>query len=426
MQLRRCDYCGTEYNDALAQCPLCGKPADPSAPIEDETAPAGYPYPKKGGARLAPKKKQDKIPRGMWIASCAILAVAVLIGAVYFLYAMGLFSSGQDTVIHQPDQSQVQDPTELEQEPVEEQPVEEDPVDDTVRCTGLTLSQNAVVLDERGGYFFLTVLAEPSNCEEPITFTSSDPDVAAVSGNGSSCMITAVAPGEAEIEVTCGEVTEYCSITCDFEEAPAEPDEPEPEDEPVDTDAPVEPDTSGDTVTPAVLPTLSSVDFTLFVPGEQYTLLVNDAPEGADITYTSSDTRVVTITNKGLVTAVGSGSSTLTVKVGDVTLTCIARCNMNASAETGSSGSTDSGDPNATYQISHADVTLTASDKSFQITLMDENGQAVTGESWTSTKTNVCTVDGNGNVTAVATGTAEVQTTYGGKTYSCIVRCHMG
>lgn len=442
MQLRKCDYCGTEYNAAMSKCPLCGKPADPNAPIEDETAPASVPHAANTNAdryQHVKKRKGDRIPAGFWIASCAVLAVAVLIGAIYFLYAMGLFTSEDKNDIHMSDTIETQKP---EEETVngelEELPVVDEAEDTGRACTALTLSQESVTLEEKGGYFFLTVLAEPSDCDEPVTFVSSDPEVVEVSGNISSCMITAVAPGEAVIEVTCGQIVEYCTVTCDFEQT-SEPDETTPDNQPDVPDQNDMPDDNDQTevndntdtqpntpAQPDVQPTLSSVDFTMFAPGEQYTLMVNDAPEGAAISFHSSDTKVVTVNNNGLVTAVGSGSSTITVKVNDLTLTCIARCNMDTSAETGTgTGPVDNGDPNAVYIISHVDVTLKPNDKTFQITLTDENGQAVTGETWTSTKTGVCTVDAAGKVTAVGTGTAEVQTTYGGKTYTCIVRCHM-
>ena len=417
MELKTCQYCGTEYKGELSQCPLCGMPYDLAAETAEELSAAG-----KGGARLVSRNaKNGKMPRWMWLTACGILAVAVVIGAVYFLYAMGLFSSEEDKTIHEP----AEDSTIVQQDPVEDEPVpgEDEPVQvDPTACTDLILSQTAVTLDEKSGYFFLTVLAEPSDCKDPITYASSDPAVAEVSGHGSSCMITAVSPGVAEIIVTCGDVEKTCVITCDFEELPPEDTETETEAQTgTETEAEPEPE-------PEIEPTLSSVDFTLFTPGEQTTLLVNDAPVGATITFTSSNTNVCTVTNKGLITAVGSGSCTITVKVNDTTLQCIARCNLKSSAETGS-GSTEpvvTVDPNAVFTISHSDVTLNPNSKTFQITLKDESGKAVSGESWTSTDAGVCTVDANGNVTAVGSGKAEVKTTYGEKTYSCIVRCHMG
>jgi uncharacterized protein YjdB len=425
MELKICEYCGTEYKGELTNCPLCGKPAEG----KKEATPAYAPAPRtvsnqRGGARLAPKtaarrKQEDKIPKWMWGVACLILSIAVLIGAMYFLYAMGVFSSGNDKNIHDPDQGQVQKP-DPEQNP--DQPEDPQMPDDTAgTCTDLILSQTAVTMDEKGGYVFLTVLAEPSDCDDPIFYSSSAPEVAAVSGNGSSCMITAVSPGVAEIKVTCGKVEKICVITCDFpEDVPVVPDpEPQPDPDPVPDPEPTpEPDPE-----PTPEPTLSSVDFTLFTPGEQTTLIVRDAPVGATITFTSSDPMVATVTNKGLVTAVGSGTCTITVKVNDITLKCIARCNLKNSAET---GDPDAGDPDAVYVISHTDVTLNKNSKSFKLTLKDESGNVISGVVWSSTKTNICTVDANGTVTALASGTAEVKTTYGGKTYTCIVRCNMG
>ena len=41
---------------------------------------------------------------------------------------------------------------------------------------------------------------------------------------------------------------------------------------------------------------------------------------------------------------------------------------------------------------------------------------------WTSDDTSICTVE-NGIVTGIAPGKTEIHATYGGKTYTCIVRC---
>ena len=31
MKLKKCEYCGTEFDAALSQCPLCGKAVQPGA-----------------------------------------------------------------------------------------------------------------------------------------------------------------------------------------------------------------------------------------------------------------------------------------------------------------------------------------------------------------------------------------------------------
>ena len=126
---------------------------------------------------------------------------------------------------------------------------------------------------------------------------------------------------------------------------------------------------------------------------------------------------MVTVTNTGEVTAVGSGTATITVTVNSTKLTCIARCNLGDSAETGDTG--DTGDSDVTYSLSHTDVTLFSSGESFQITVSPTPGSV----SWSTSNSAVCSVDGSGNVTAVGSGTANVTATIGGKTYTCIVRC---
>lgn len=130
---------------------------------------------------------------------------------------------------------------------------------------------------------------------------------------------------------------------------------------------------------------------------------------------------MVTVTNTGLVTAVGSGTATITVTVNSTKLTCIARCNLGDSAETGDTGS-GSTSTSTNYTISHTDVTLFRLGESFQITLSDASGSAPPPSPGASNG-GVASVDSGGTVTATGSGTATITATVGGKSYSCIVRC---
>lgn len=429
MELKTCDYCGTEYQAELAQCPLCGKSAHHSEEVQPEAAPRGKGGSRAAGTRAASRggkskgkrvaEKSDRIPGWMWTVTCIILGIAVLLGIFYFIYVMGFFSKDKgDENFKVPETQQEQTvPTVSDQTEPEQEQQEEVVADPNVKpCTALTLSQNSITLDEKGGYFFLTVLAEPADCTDPIEYHCVDPEVVQVDGSGSSCMITALSTGAAVVEVTCGSITKSCTIICEFpmDEEEQKPEETDPSQQP---DTPAEPE-------PEKQPSLSSTDFTLFHPGEETTLKVLDAPAGAAITFSSSNPAVATVTAGGTVKAVGSGTANITVMVNDVKLTCVARCNLADSAETGNGGETAA--PSVDYAISHSDVTLFTLGESFQITLYDETGAAVTGESWSSSNAGACTVSANGTVSAVGTGTATVSTTYGGKTYSCIVRCSIG
>ena len=70
---------------------------------------------------------------------------------------------------------------------------------------------------------------------------------------------------------------------------------------------------------------LSNTELTLMV-GSTETLVATVKPDDATdktVTWTSSDDGVATVDERGLVTAIGDGSATISAKAGDVTATCI-------------------------------------------------------------------------------------------------------
>lgn len=400
MERRICEYCGTEYPAAEPKCPACGSGSTRAA-SEQASAPKRR-LASTAGARTAGKKNGKS---GPWGAVSVVLAVLVLVGIAAFFIQMDFFREGGfdfnaiPTKVQWTETSQAENT--IEQQPEaseEEQPEEEMPTLDSKACTGLTISQDEIIMDEAGGKVFLTAVARPHDCEDAIVFSSTDESVAVVTENG---MITAIGPGEAEIHVTCGTVTEVCTISCVFELQEPEPEEePEQEPEPEETAA----------------PSLSSVDFTLFYPGEETTLSVLNAPAGAVISYVSSDSKVVTVDQNGKVTAMGEGDATITVTVGDVTLTCAARCRMDGSAEGSAAGSYA-----GPFTISHEDVTLFSVGETFTLTLTDSTGKTVSGLSWTASNGAV-SISGN-QIKAVTAGQTTVSCVYNGETYRCIVRC---
>lgn len=391
MKLKVCEYCGTEYDRSLDKCPLCGKGQGDEIPVTPAAA------------------SQDRIPQWMWILTCVLLALAVVVGFVYFLVSMEYVGKKDNVepVISAP----------MIEEPVVEEPVEVIPVEPIVEdlddrsCTELTLSQEELILDEPGGHVFLTALPTPLDCEDEVRYTSLDETVATVDDGG---MITAVAPGETEILVTCGKVSQVCLVICDFvveepeEETPAE-EEPEPEEAPAEEEPEV----------PQAQLELSSVDFTLFRPGEETVLTVKNAREDASITYASSDTTVATVSETGKVVAVGEGTATITVTVDGQVLTCVARCKLGATTENNENTEAAPAD----LQLSHTDAMLFRLGETFVLSLLGD-GNKVSGAVFSSENAGVCTVNGNGLVTAAGSGTTNVNVTYGGKTYTCIVRCN--
>ena len=422
MDLRICEYCGMEYSAQESICPICGRPATPSAAVVPGTK---APEPKKPGARAAKggkfavKKGAQRpmreartedappadgnpyaIPKWMMIVICVLLGLAVIAGALFALYSIGYFGEfvslrqdTQDTVTApQPVEAQTQGATErqyINEEDYKPDETADTPQDLSVPCTGVQLDSTSVTFQEAEQFFNVTVTVQPTNCTEEVVFSSADETVATVNQQGK---IMAIGGGTTEITVTCGAYSAVCLVTCDFAAANDEPE--------------------ADSKTPA----LSSEDMTFTYPNQQATLLVTNVPDEAEILFSSADTSVATVSSSGVITAVGSGTTTITVQVLGQSLECIVRCSLNDTAE-------NNGEEN--YTLSNYDVTMSIKGEYFRLTLKKPDGSKVTGLVWTSADESICTVDENGVVTAVAKGTTTVSTEYEGVTYECIVRCNI-
>ena len=355
------------------------------------------------------------IPKWMMATICVILGLAVLGGALLAFSRLGWSPLYRETTLEAPAQTADTQPETTQPEPAQSaQPAEaaSDPAADENRyrneedqkpvrteetsqqpesaaCTSLTLSAPTVTFEDAGRFFNITFTRKPAECTEPVTFTSSDENVATVSEQGK---IVAVNAGSAVITAACGEQTAQCLVTCDFDYVGAE--------------------TTEEGSVPLAL---SKDDLTFFNAGEQYTLSVTGAPEGAKITYVSSDESIATVSSSGVLTAKGSGTTTVSVTVDDnPAMTCIVRCNFE-------DGAAESGD----CTISNSDVTMGVKGETFQISLRDANGNKITGLLWVSSDLSICSVDGTGVVKAEGSGTAYVSTTYNGISYQCIVRCNL-
>ena len=113
------------------------------------------------------------------------------------------------------------------------------------------------------------------------------------------------------------------------------------------------------------------------------------------------------------------GWVTVRAEVDGVRLECIVRCKLDSSAESGTTADAEG------CTLSHSDVTMAFLGEYFKISLKDADGNRVKGLSWKSGNTGVCTVDADGVVTASGKGTTTVSTTYGGKSFECIIRCNL-
>lgn len=158
----------------------------------------------------------------------------------------------------------------------------------------------------------------------------------------------------------------------------------------------------------------NSLEITVGDPDVKLTATI--APENATdktVSWSSDKTEFATVDNQGNVHAVAPGTATITVTTadGNKTATCVVTVKSAKVPVTG-----------VTLDKTTLEITVGDPDVKLAATVLPENATDKT-VSWSSDKTEFATVDNQGNVHAVAPGTANitVTTTDGNKTATCAV-----
>ena len=368
-----CDYCGTIYDAEKAQCPLCGNKsreaeARKSAQSERKAASVKKELKKKG-------RTSREIPRKLLIASIVFLSLAVLV-VVYFVGDMLGFWPGLEDVLNAA--MRVEEP---------ERP-------DESSCTYLDILPEEITFTGVGQIQKLRVIMN-EGCSETLTFITSNAEVAMVSEEAKytseedmsaiTAEVTAVGAGQANITVSCGSKSVVCPVTCNFSTEPSsEATEPSQ---------------------PALK--LSQEDITLQLPRETAVISIENLPEDAVVVWSSSDETVATVDEDGKIVGIGSGTATITAQVGEETLEMTVRCDFENTAESNN-------------HLTHTDVTISVGE-SFNLRLIDANGERIDDATYSSNNTSVCSVSGV-RVTGESSGMTKVIVSYGGQSYTCIVR----
>ena len=252
-----------------------------------------------------------------------------------------------------------------------------------VNVTEVTLDRTELTLTE-GETETLTATVKPDNADnKKVTWSSDKTEIATVDGAGK---VTAVKAGEAVVTVTTedGGKTATCRVTVKAKAV---------------------------NVTEV---TLDKTELTL-TEGETETLTATVRPDNADnrkVTWSSDKTEIATVDGAGKVTAVKAGEATVTVTTEDGGKT--AACKVTVKAKT--VGVTE-------VTLDRTELTLTEGEtETLTATVKPDNAdnRKVT---WSSDKTDVATVGGDGRVTAVKAGEAVITVTTedGGKTATCKV-----
>lgn len=148
-----------------------------------------------------------------------------------------------------------------------------------------------------------------------------------------------------------------------------------------------------------------------------------------ELQFVSGNDSVATVDDEGRVTAVGSGSTTITVVCGAAKAECQIICNFGDEATEPSSvpaESTEATEPttqpitgDSQIKLNRDDFTLTGKGATWKLYDGDIPADQIT---WTSDDEKVATIK-DGVVTAVGGGYTTVYAEYQGKKVSCIVRC---
>ncbi len=303
MSNRRCPKCGEEYSDTYRSCPFC----------EEEAAiKRGHP-PRRSGRRVEKRQNARSGGAGGVMLLLTGLIILGVVGYVVFgddvADAVGIRDTQEQfppdsepdrtdpPAQTQPDASApaVLTPPDANDEPGEEpNPGEAAEPGATAEPAGpLSLSQTDITIPA-GETGRLTA----SGGSGEIVWSSSNPEIASVDGGA----VTGKAGGTVTITAQSGEETAACQVK-------------------VEGDPWIDPN----------IPDLSlnKTDFT-FGQSEapvQMKLLIKgtrNVYEG-DVTWTSSNTGVASISDKGVVSWVGKGTTTVTAAVGDKTFECIVR-----------------------------------------------------------------------------------------------------
>ncbi len=154
---------------------------------------------------------------------------------------------------------------------------------------------------------------------------------------------------------------------------------------------------------------------------EPVRLKVTFTPAGStgEITWSSSNSEVVTVDSTGLVSA-GSktGSATITATMaGGVKKECTVRNSVTKGG--GGENTPASTAPSGNASLNREDFSFSRAGETFKMKVSGASGDPV----WAIGDTSVATISGDGTVTAVGSGTTNITCTVDGQTLKCIVRC---
>ena len=242
-----------------------------------------------------------------------------------------------------------------------------------VEVTSIELSPKEVTL-LIGSTTTLTAKVYPENAtNQQITWSSSNSTVASVDNAGK---INALQVGEATITATCSTASATCNVTV----------------------SPVAPSSID----------LNMKDMILFI-GQSETIQAVVRPTNSTypaLTWRSDDESVATVSSDGKVTGVKEGTANITATCANVSASCSVTVNPI---------------PASNIEIVSGNVTLTIGSSTDLVAKVSPENTTHPEIEWRSSDNDIATIDANGTVSAVSTGTAIITAKCGNVSTTCTI-----
>jgi len=163
----------------------------------------------------------------------------------------------------------------------------------------------------------------------------------------------------------------------------------------------------------------------LSAQGDTWQIEANTMPADTTdtIAYHSSDPSVVTIDDKGLMTAVGKGQAVITVTCGDVSAQCAVNCVFSEEGQPPvdvTDPTEEPTDPVEEFRFNRTKIEFGSEDDSW---ILYSGNIELSEITWRSDDPSVAKIE-DGVVTAVGNGTTMVYGEYNGQTVSCEIICN--
>ena len=245
-----------------------------------------------------------------------------------------------------------------------------------IAVTSVTLNKTELKLTE-GGSETLTATVKPDDAtDKTVTWSTSDSNVATVDENGK---VTAVKEGSASITAKAGEQSATCKVAV------------------------------SKNVVAVTGISLNKTTLTL-TEGDSETLVATVTPDDATdktVTWSSSDSAVATVDN-GKVTAVKEGTATITAKAGEKSATCSVSVSKNVIAVT-------------EITLNKTSLSLKEDESETLVATVKPDDATDKTVTWSTSDSNVATVDESGKVAAIKEGSATITAKAGEQSATCKV-----